>query len=155
MKGKKEFFYHRYRFAIALILLIAVCLYGNLELLVYKTRDYPGTAWKDPVSIHEKRMESLKAVLPPVGEVGYVTTVENDKIFSREKSLQDVEFLAQFIVTQYTLAPVFVYNRPDYPLVVGNFLSGPPNPMFLRHHRLVQQKDFGDGVILFERRGQS
>ena len=92
-------------------------------------------------------------MLPPAGSVGYVTTVENEKFFSLEQGLQDVELLAQFIVTQYTLAPVFVYNSPDYPLVVGNFLSGPPDPVFLRRNRLVPRKDFGDGVILFERRG--
>jgi hypothetical protein len=152
MNIKKELS-QSYRFGIALILLTAVSLYGNLDTLFSKTRDYPDPAWQDPVSIHERRMEPLKAMLPPAGSVGYVTTVENEKFFSLEKGLQDVELLAQFIVTQYTLAPVFVYNSPDYPLVVGNFLSGPPDPVFLRRNRLVPGKDFGDGVILFERRG--
>lgn len=155
MQEKKKSSSQRQRFWIALILLTAVCLYGNFDLLYSRIRDYPGRNWKDPVSTHEKRVESLKAVLPPVSSVGYVTTVENEKLFSLEKSFQDVEFLAQFIVTQYALAPVFVYNSPDHPIVIGVFLSGPPDPAFLRRHRLVPMKDCGDGIILFERRGQS
>ncbi len=154
MKTKKKE-YERSRFVIALFLLIAVCLYGILDLFVSKVRSYPDSPWNDSVSIHEKRIEPLKAVLPPAGSVGYVTTVENERFFALERSFQDVELLGQFIATQYTLAPVFVYNSPEYPLVVGNFLSGPPDPVFLRRHRLVPRRDFGDGLILFERRGQS
>lgn len=140
---------------IALILLIGTGLYGSLDLLVSKVRSYPDSPWKDAVSIHEKRIEPLKAELPPAGSVGYVTTVENERFFSLERSFQDVELLGQFIATQYTLTPVFLYNSPEYPLVVGNFLSGHPDPAFLRRHGLVPRKDFGDGLILFERRGQS
>jgi len=154
MNIKKEFS-QGYRFGIALILLAAVSLYGSLDTLFSKIRDYPDPAWQDPVSLHERRMEPLKALLPPAGSVGYVTTVENEKFFSLAQGLQDVEPLAQFTVTQYTLAPVFVYNSPEYPLVVGNFLSGPPDAVSLRRNRLVPRKDFGDGVILFERRGES
>jgi len=154
MKTEKKV-YQNARAVIALILLAAVSLYGNLDLLVSKVRSYPDSPWNDSVSLHEKRIEPLKAALPPAGSVGYVTTVENERFFSLERSFRDVELLGQFIATQYTLAPVFVYNSPGYPLVVGNFLSGPPDPALLRRHGLVPRKDFGDGVILFERRGES
>jgi len=155
VQEKRKSSSQRQRFGIALLLLTAVCLYGNFDLLYSRILDYPGRNWEDPVTIHEKRMESLKASLPSISSVGYVTTVENEKLFSLEKSFRDVEFLAQFIVTQYALTPVFVYNSPDHPVVVGVFLSGPPDPAFLRRYRLVPKKDMGDGVILFERRGES
>ena len=154
MKTKKNA-YQNPRFVIALILLTAASLYGSLDLFISKVRLFPDSLWNDSVSIHEKRMEPLKEMLPPAGSVGYVTTMENEKFFSLERNFQNVELLGQFIATQYTLAPVFVYNTPAYPLVVGNFLSGPPDPVLLRRHRLVPRKDFGDGVVLFERRGES
>lgn len=154
MKTRKKS-YHASRCVIALVLLTAAGLYGSLDLLISKVRSYPETPWNDAVAIHEKRIEPLKAVLPPAGSVGYVTIVENERFFSLERSFQDVELLGQFIATQYTLSPVFLYNSPDYPLVVGNFISGPPDPTLLRRYRLVPKKDFGDGLVLFERRGQS
>lgn len=142
--------YERYRIKAGLILLIAVIVYANVHVLITKLRLYPSFFETDPVTIHETRINKIKKMLPPFGFVGYVTTVENEKIFTNEKNFYDVELLAQYILTQYTLAPVFVYNSPDYPLVVGNFLSGPPDRDFLNKKGLTPLKDFGDGLFLFK-----
>jgi len=83
--------------------------------------------------------------------VGYVTTVENREIFDAEATFTNVEFLAQYVLTQYTLAPLLVRNRPDLPLVVGNFISGPPASGFLEKNGLVPLRDLGDGLILYQR----
>ena len=134
-------------------LLIAFCaLYASLSLLLEKARDFPGTGWEDPVSVHERRIEPLKSVLPPRGAVGYVTALDSEKIFARERSLKDVELLGHFILTQYTLAPVFVYNTPDRPLVVGNFIGSNPDQSRIAREGLVPLKDFGDGLILYRRK---
>lgn len=105
---------------------------------------------KDTVTIHEERIRQLKPLLPARGEIGYITTVENDRIFAAEKSFSNVEYLAQYVLTQYTLAPLIVRNSPDYPLVVGNFLDGPPRAGFPAEHGLTPRKDFGDGLVLFQ-----
>ncbi|MBU1965076.1 MAG: hypothetical protein KKD24_04580, partial [Proteobacteria bacterium] len=63
----------------------------------------------------------------------------------------NVEFLAQYVLTQYTLAPRIVRNSPDLPLVVGNFIDGPPAPGFLEKHGLVPLRDLGDGLILYRK----
>jgi len=134
-------------------LLIAFCaLYASLSLLLEKARDFPGTGWEDPVSVHERRIEPLKSVLPPRGAVGYVTALDSEKIFARERSLRDVELLGHFILTQYTLAPVYVYNTPDRPLVVGNFIGSNPDHSRIARKGLVPLKDFGDGLILYRRK---
>jgi hypothetical protein len=96
-------------------------------------------------------MAQLLPLLPASGAVGYVTTVENDRIFAAEKTFTNVEFLAQYVLTQYTLAPRIVRNSPDLPLVVGNFIDGPPAPGFLEKNGLVPLKDFGDGLVLYRR----
>ena len=134
-------------------LLIAFCaLYTSLSLFLEKARDFPGTGWEDPVSVHERRIEPLKSVLPPRGAVGYVTALDSEKIFARERSLRDVELLGHFILTQYTLAPVYVYNTPDRPLVVGNFIGSNPDHSRIARKGLVPLKDFGDGLILYRRK---
>ena len=135
-------------------ILIALTAYAVLNLLWQGIRAYPDLPDTDPVTIHEARIAQLRPLLPSAGVVGYVTTVENDRIFAKEKAFQNVEYLAQYALTQYTLAPLIVRNSPEMPLVVGNFLDGPPAPGFLEKHGLVPLKDFGEGLILYRREKQ-
>jgi hypothetical protein len=144
-------FFQRCRTGAALILLIAVAVYANLNLLFTRIQACPDADWTDPVTIHERRIEQIRKVLPPTAALGYVTTIENEKIFLDERSLLNVEFVAQYYLTQYTLAPVFVYNSPDHPLVVGNFLDGPADPAWIMGKGLTPLHDFGDGLILYRK----
>ena len=144
-------FFAKYRATAGWFLLICLTGYAVLNLVWQSVRLYPGLPEKDPVTIHEERIRQLESLLPASGEVGYATTVENDKIFAAEKAFQNVEYLAQYVLTQYTLAPVIVRNSPEFPLVVGNFLDGPPPPGFLEKNGLAPLRDFGDGLILYRR----
>jgi hypothetical protein len=134
-----------------LSILIVLTAYGVLNPLWQRIRSYPEMPDTDPVTLHEARINQLKPMLPASGAVGYVTTVENDRIFAKERAFQNVEYLAQYALTQYTLAPLIVRNSPEMPLVVGNFLDGPPAPGFLEKHGLVPLRDFGDGLVLYRR----
>lgn len=154
MTHKFRAFFQQYRSKAALILLIAVAVYANLNLLYTRVPLYAELKQTDPVTIHEQRIEQIRRVLPPSKVLGYVTTVENEKIFLDERNFLNVEFLAQYYLTQYTLAPVFVYNSSDYPLVVGNFLDGPADPAWIREKKLTPRHDFGDGLILYRKEGR-
>ena len=134
-----------------IVLLVVLTGYAVLNLLWQGIRSFPDLPATDPVTIHEARIAQLLPLLPAAGEVGYVTTVENDRIFAAERSFTNVEFLAQYVLTQYTLAPRIVRNRPDLPLVVGNFIDGPPAPGFLEKNGLIPLKDLGDGLVLYRR----
>ena len=134
-----------------LTILIVLTAYAVLNLLWQGIRSYPDLPVTDPVTLHEARIEQLKPLLPASGAIGYITTVENDRIFAKERVFQNVEYLAQYALTQYTLAPLIVRNSPDLPLVVGNFLDGPPAPGFPEKHGLVPLRDFGDGLGLYRR----
>ena len=140
-----------YRRKAWLLILVVLTGYAVLNLLWQGVRSYPDIPETDPVTIHETRIAQLLPLLPASGAVGYVTTVENDRIFAAEKSFTNVEFLAQYVLTQYTLAPRIVLNSPDLPLVIGNFIDGPPAPGFLEKNGLVPLKDFGDGLVLYRR----
>ena len=141
----------KYRIKAGWLLLILLTGYAVLSLLAQSIGIYTDLPDKDPVTIHEARIAQLKGSLPASGEVGYVTTVENEKIFAYERAMKNVEYLAQYALTQYTLAPLIVRNSPELPLVVGNFLDGPPAPGFLEKNGLVPIKDFGDGLLLYRR----
>ena len=140
-----------YRNRAAVILLVVLSLFSVLNPLRQGIRSCPDLPETDPVTIHETRIARLLPLLPASGAVGYVTTVENERIFAAEKSFINVEFLAQYVLTQYTLVPRIVRNRPDLPLVVGNFIAGPPAPGFLEQKGLYPLKDFGDGLVLYRR----
>jgi len=144
-------FFIKYRAKAGWFLLIGLTGYAVLNLLWQSVRLYNSLPEKDPVTLHEERIRQLESLLPASGEVGYATTVENDRIFAAEKAFQNVEYLAQYVLTQYTLAPVIVRNSPEFPLVVGNFLDGPPPPGFLEKNGLAPLRDFGDGLILYRR----
>jgi hypothetical protein len=141
----------KYRIKTGWLLLILLTGYAVLSLLMQSIGIYTDLPDKDPVTIHEARIAQIKGSLPASGEVGYVTTVENEQIFAYERAMKNVEYLAQYALTQYTLAPLIVRNSPELPLVVGNFLDGPPARGFLEKNNLVLIKDFGDGLILYRR----
>lgn len=144
-------FFRKYRVGMGRVLLVVLTGYAVFGLLLQSVRTYADLPARDPVTLHEARIAQLKGSLPPAGEVGYVTTVENDRIFAAEKAFRNVEYLAQYALTQYTLAPLIVRNSPELPLVVGNFIDGPPPPGYLERYGLVPLKDFGDGLILYRR----
>jgi hypothetical protein len=139
------------RLKVGLLLLLGLTLAASLNLLYQNGKVYPDFLKTDPVTIHETRINQIKGALPGTAAVGYVTAVDNEKIFYYERSLSNVEFLAQYILTQYTLAPVIVYNSPDYPLVVGNYIDGSPDPDFLKRKALIPVRDFGDGLVLYQK----
>jgi hypothetical protein len=139
------------RLKVGLLLLLGLTLAASLNLLYQNGKAYPDFLKTDPVTIHETRINQIKGALPGTAAVGYVTAVDNEKIFYYERSLSNVEFLAQYILTQYTLAPVIVYNSPDYPLVVGNYIDGSPDHGFLKRKALIPVRDFGDGLILYQK----
>lgn len=150
--GKTDGTYARLRAGTALALLLALAFAACLSALYRGAKSWPELPKTDPVTIHEARIEQVRGALPAgTAAVGYVTSVDNDKIFLYERTLRDVEFLAQYMLTQYTLAPVIVHNSPDQPLVVGNYITGSPDPAFLAKHALVPLRDFGDGLILYRK----
>lgn len=144
-----------YRFRTGLVLLLAVTVYAAVTFLYRQVQSYPEPGQTDPVSLHEERIRQIAKALPAAPAVGYVTGIDNEKLFLNERSFRGVEHLAQYYLTQYTLAPVIVRNSPDLPLVVGNFLNTEqPDPERLREKRLVPVRDFGDGLILYRKEGR-
>ena len=146
----KSFVSHRRRAGLALLVLLTG--YAVLNMLWQGLRSCPDIPKTDPVTIHEARINQLKTLLPLSGAIGYITTVENDRIFAKERAFQNVEYLAQYALTQYTLAPLIVRNSPDLPLVIGNFLDGSPAPGFVEAHDLIPLRDFGEGLVLYQRK---
>ncbi len=96
--------------------------------------------WEEP-SEAAGRLEELRGLLPPGETLGYL---DDGGGGDRET--------AALYQTQYALAPVLVARGAYHPRVLGRFLLPPPASR-IRDLGLVLERDLGDGLLLFRRRG--
>jgi hypothetical protein len=88
-----------------IILLMALALLSNVRLLLDWIEFDLSFVGHDDISKFETKFEGAKSKLPPNGTVGFRTDHPDD--------------LAQFYLTQYTLAPVVVSKLPAQKWVVS------------------------------------
>jgi hypothetical protein len=97
------------------------------------------TAASDVAERSDKRFSELRRALPEYGVVGYFGAPS--------------ESVSDYYLTQYALAPLVVDRSRDHKLVIGNFPHPPHVPPPGTETDLLLVRDFGNGVLLFEKRG--
>jgi len=95
----------------------------------------------DQITIYEKRFFELKEFLQNHLVVGYVSDYDDN---SNEDGIA-------YSMTQYVLAPIILVRGIKRNFIVGNFQSAKPNINANKKKNLSLYRDFGNGVILFER----
>ena len=95
----------------------------------------------DQITIYEKRFMELKAMLQNHLVVGYVSDYADN---SDENGIA-------FSMTQYVLSPILLVRGTKRDFIVGNFHRAKFNIKAFEKENLSMYKDFGNGVILFER----
>jgi hypothetical protein len=95
----------------------------------------------DQVTIYEKKFIELKAFLQDHLVVGYVSDYDANS---------DEDGMA-YGMTQYVLAPIILVRGKKRNFIVGNFHSANPNIKAYEEENLSLYRDFGNGVILFQR----
>lgn len=155
----------RFRVKLGISILIAITLLSNVSTSLKMFGTFPDFLAVDNVTVNESRFIGLKKYLDEhkdIKEVGYINELKDShKIFSlktissdEEKNNKGIDIIAQLILVQYTLSPVFVYNQTDLEYVVGNFPKGLPEKSFFMKKHLIPVKVFPNGVILL-RNGDS
>jgi hypothetical protein len=86
-----------------------------------------------------KRYEVLRRELPTTNRLGYLTNMEKDP--------GD----AEFHLTQYALAPMVLEQSTKPRYIIGNMVKA-PDVAYMDAHGVVALKDYGAGVVLFERK---
>ena len=84
---------------------------------------------------------ALKAMLQNSLVIGYVSDYDDN---SDENGIA-------FSMTQYVLSPILLVRGTKRDVIVGNFQNVKPNIKAFEKENLSIYKDFGNGVILFER----
>jgi hypothetical protein len=124
-------------------LIIIFSLYYNFKDLKREIKTFIKSKGIDEISIYEKRFSGLLDLLPKQGVVGYVS----DKF---DETKYDVK---SFYLTQYAIVPTIVVREKKRPMVVGNFNDTEVRTEEFEKYGLRLSKDFGNGVMLFVRKG--
>ncbi len=95
----------------------------------------------DQITTYEKRYRGLKAMLQNHAIVGYVSDFDDGS---------DADEIA-YTMTQYVIVPIILQRgiRPHF--VIGNFQHATPDIKAYEKENLSLRRDFGNGVLLFER----
>jgi hypothetical protein len=128
---------------IALFLFAAIIIfsfYNNFKAMQKGIQRYKRKEL-DQITIYEKKFTELKEVLQNHLTVGYVSDYDDN---SNEDGIA-------YGMTQYVLAPIILVRGIKRNFIVGNFHSAKPNVKAYEKENLSLYRDFGNGVILFER----
>ena len=80
-----------------------------------------------------------------------IFVIDESKLANEKVFFQAIDKTAEFLLTQYTLTPLYITDSYKMPLVIGNFPNKAPSPKVLKRKKLVLVRDFGNGVFLFRR----
>jgi hypothetical protein len=139
----------------AMALLTLTSLLTNLNY--FRARVFePLNIGRDEITLSEQRFGELRKVLPPRGVVGFVSDEmevngNQEPIDKTQRGWWLAPEVKKYYLTQYALAPLIVVRGTDKPLIVGNFSNG-WNETITRAHGLTPLRDFGNGVVLFEKK---
>jgi hypothetical protein len=95
----------------------------------------------DQITIYENRFAELKAILQNQLIVGYVSDYDDHS---------DEEWMA-YTKTQYVLAPIILVRGLKPNFIICNFQHTQPDIKTYEKENLSLRRDFGDGLMLFER----
>ncbi len=99
---------------------------------------------KDDPEIHEQRFHAVKAALPSVQSVGYISNCGSPGTGPRRAAVA----LKEYFLVRYVLAPVRVIYGIDDEYIVGNFSCAGD---VTNDEDLLVVHDFGNRVVLFRR----
>ena len=126
-----------FRVTFAIVSMIICTLYLNLGMFI-GILVFPGQLIKD-ISQYEEKYEKLRELLPTYSVVSYVSDDQKD------------ENAARYYIAQYALAPTVLTRSLNQKMIIGNFSSASAKSEMCKKFSLVTIKDFGGGVIIFNR----
>src|SRR5882724_11647429 len=86
-------------------------LWGAVEYFGFETGFQKQNRDPYQIAAQAARLEGVRAMLPPGGELGYLTDLDPGGVAAS----------ATFNGAQYVLAPRLLHKDPDRPQVLGNF----------------------------------
>ena len=136
----------RAKIALALLILLVFVSDAYFALTTH-IFSHITTIPSDEVSLYERRLETLKQILPQRAFLGYV----GDTYVGDTDDLRVELFNKRWFLTRYILAPLIIIRRADLPIVIGDFHDTHSYAVIPKSNGLVLMRDLGNGVQLFRR----
>lgn len=139
---------------IALSVFLLICISISSSYLTFQktSKDVAETNVEEMVTAWEKRQRKIRLLLPDNGVIGYLADWDIPEYESGAKD-QEVEF----ILAQYTVAPLVLERGTNHELILGNF-SDDGDPLKLQHIqdvfgiRLIHK--YSNELFIFKGKGQ-
>ena len=130
----------------AILILAGLSVYSSLEywLTIQKNTD-SRLILADPVSKWEKRVLAIDLPAKLSGEIGYVADWDLNP--SSDPIGQDEEY----VLTQYTLAPLIVRRGGGYEWIVGNLTLPEVSDWLNQNFKSATIHSYADGIYLIHR----
>lgn len=154
MKNPPEFFqgqfFSRAYHLILLLVLAFLLFYGLKSSLHYRQQVIasidPAAAGNDMVSVWDRRMRKLIPYLPDHGVVGYLADRD-----VKEYPYGYNDQMIEFILSQYSLAPLTLQRGEDFPVIIGNFSdTGDPEklPFILQKFNVTITREHTNEIFI-------
>lgn len=118
-------FIHNILKILVLIILAGGSFYSALIYTMEVVSANDGIPGEDMVTLWERRLRRVKPLLPESGVIGYVSDWD---VPDADISLKDQQI--EYLLSQYTLAPLVLERGTNHEIVFGNFTNGDdPNRM--------------------------
>ncbi len=132
-----------------LLAIIGLILYSSFQGYQLSAAAADGLTGDDMVTAWDKRLRKIRNILPEYGTIGYVADWDIPG-YKYGSSDQEVEFL----LAQYTVAPVVLERGTDHDLILGNFSdNGDPQKMETVQKQLGLKiiQTYSNEIFLMER----
>jgi len=134
---------------LAIILLAIFCLYFSFQNWMNIQRTWnPSLVLNDPESRWETKILAIKLPAKIGNQIGYVADWDLNPAYN------PVDQDEEYVLTQYTLAPLIVRKGSGYEWMVGNFTLPGANEWLSRNFKGATINYYGFGIYLIHRTGQ-
>ncbi len=124
------------RITVTVLIAIAFCLWGAFGSYNFEAA-YQRLHFDPYLSLQFARFKALRAAVPKSAVLGYVSAEGPD---------------GRMLSAQYVLAPRLLDRGASHDWVLGNFKNPANFSGIGESYGFAVQQDFGDGVVLFQRK---
>ena len=122
---------------VVFVVVFPFAIYANIRMATKEVRRFNRSYGLEETG-YERRLKSVRAMLPKEGVVGYLP----------DEAMDPLEKTSHLYLTQYSLCPLIVVEGKDHPFVIAYFkdagAAGGPQVQ-----GLTLIKDLGNGIRLY------
>jgi hypothetical protein len=113
-----------------------------------------GYVLRDEVSCYERRFSDALDLARAPGSFSYIS--DSTQPPQSSEAQHDMKWLEGYVLTMYALAPIRLVDDAVHPQSTGiiNCAHSTPKEIAAMHPGITIQRDFGNGVALFQRSGE-